>query len=128
VPIPVIRYHDLRHTHASLLSDELPVKKISRNMGHVIHGEGQVNNTTTKVYIHDREPDRWDIINYWDSHIKIDWDKALRVDINAPGNKAHVNGSGHLVIKDEDKKRAVELHKRFVLTEEEEVELLCSAE
>jgi integrase len=125
-PIPVIRYHDLRHTHASLLTDELSSKKISRNMGHVIPGEGQVNNTTTKVYIHDMQPDRTDIIRYWDSHIKLDWEKALRVDINAPGNRAHVNGSGHVVIKDEDKKRAMELHKRFLLTEEEEALLLCS--
>ena len=125
-PIPVIKYHELRHTHASLMDDEVAAKKISRNMGHVVPGEGQLYNTTTKVYVHDREPDRGDIISFWDKHIKIDWDKALRVNINAPGNRAHVNGSGHLVIMSEDKKRFMELHKRFVLTEEEEAELLCS--
>lgn len=125
-PIPIIRYHDLRHTHASLLSEEISVKEISRNMGHIIPGEGQVNNTTTKVYIHDRVPNRANIIKYWDDNIKIDWDKAMRVDINAPGNRAHVNGSGHLVIQDEDKKKAMMLKKRFILTEEEEAELLCS--
>jgi hypothetical protein len=95
-------------------------------MGHIIPGEGQVNNTTTKVYIHDRVPNRANIIKYWDDNIKIDWDKAMRVDINAPGNRAHVNGSGHLVIQDEDKKKAMMLKKRFILTEEEEAELLCS--
>ncbi|MBQ6887665.1 MAG: hypothetical protein IJN54_09160 [Lachnospiraceae bacterium] len=125
-PIPIIRFHDLRHTHASLLSDEVVAKKISRNMGHVVPGEGQLYNTTTKVYIHDREPDRSDIIRFWDNSIKIDWDKALRVDINAPGNKAHVNGSGHFVISSEEKKKVMQLRKRFVLTEEEEAELLCS--
>jgi integrase len=126
-PIPVIRFHDLRHTHATLLGEEIASPKISRNMGHVVPGEGQVSNTTTKVYIHDRKPDRTEIIEYWDSHIKLDWSKAMRVDINAPGNQAHVNGSGHLVIKDEEKKRIMGLRKRFVLTEEEEAELLCSA-
>lgn len=125
-PIPVIRFHDLRHTHASLLGDELSAKRISQNMGHIIPGDGQINNTTTKVYIHDRLPDRTSIINYWDSHIKIDWDKAMRVDINGGDNRAHVNGSGHLVIMDEDKQRIMALRSRFVLTEEEEAELLCS--
>lgn len=125
-PIPLIRFHDLRHTHASLLGDELSAKRISQNMGHIIPGDGQINNTTTKVYIHDRLPDRTSIINYWDSHIKIDWDKAMRVDINGGDNKAHVNGSGHLVIMDEDKQRIMALRSRFVLTEEEEAELLCS--
>jgi hypothetical protein len=98
--------------------------KISRNMGHVIPGKDQVNNTTTKVYIHDRTPNRSDVIKYWDTHIKLDWDKALRGNINDPGNKAHVNGSGHFVITSEEKKRIMSLRKRFVLTEEEEAELL----
>ena len=125
-PIPIITYHELRHTHASLLNEEVAVKKISRNMGHVVQGEGQVNNTTTKVYIHDRKPDRTDIINFWDKYIKIDWDKALRVNINEQGNRAHVNGSGHLVIMSEDKQTVMKYRKRFVLTEEEEAELLYS--
>lgn len=127
-PIPIVRYQDLRHTHASLLNEELPVKHISRNMGHVIPGEDNVFNTTTKVYIHNKEADRSSIIQFWDKHIKIDWDKAIRVDINAPGNKAHVNGSGHFVITSEEKQRVMGLRKRFVLTEEEEAELLCSRE
>lgn len=125
-PIPIIRYHDLRHTHASLLSDEVAIKKISKNMGHIIQNEEHISNTTTKVYIHDMKPDRSDIIKYWDENICIDWSKALRVDINGEGNRAHVNGSGHLVIQDEDKQRMMQLRKRFVLTEEEEAELLCS--
>lgn len=125
-PIPIIRFHDLRHTHASLLSDEVATKKISKNMGHIVQNGEHINNTTTKVYIHDMKPDRSDIIKYWDEHIHIDWSRALRVDINEEGNRAHVNGSGHLVIKDEDKERVMQLRKRFVLTEEEEAELLCS--
>ena len=125
-PIPCIKYHELRHTHASLLDDEVAAKKISRNMGHVVPGEGQLYNTTTKVYIHDRVPDRSDIINFWDKHIKIDWDKASRIDLNDSDNRAHVNGSGHLVIMDEDKKRIMEIRKRYVITEEEEAELLYS--
>ena len=125
-PIPCIKYHELRHTHASLLDDEVAAKKISRNMGHVVPGEGQLYNTTTKVYIHDRVPDRSDIINFWDKHIKIDWDKASRIDLNDSDNRAHVNGSGHLVIMDEDKKRIMQIRKRYVITEEEEAELLYS--
>lgn len=125
-PIPIIKLHELRHTHASLLSEEVVAKKISRNMGHVVPGEGHLYNTTTKVYIHDREPDRSEIIAFWDKHIKIDWDKALRVNLNDSDNRAHVNGSGHLVIMDEDKKRIMEIRKRYVITEEEEAELLYS--
>ena len=95
-------------------------------MGHVIPGESHLYNTTTKVYIHDREPDRSEIIAFWDKHIKIDWDNALRVNLNDSDNRAHVNGSGHLVIMDEDKKRLMKIRKRYVITEEEEAELLCS--
>lgn len=99
-PIPIIRFHDLRHTHASLLSESgIPVKEISRNMGHLIPEEGQVTNTTTKVYIHDRLPDRKNIIEYWDKNIHIEWDKALRIDGSYEGWVA-VNGSGHLVVKE----------------------------
>ena len=65
-------------------------------------------------------------IAFWDKHIKIDWDKALRVNLNDSDNRAHVNGSGHLVIMDEDKKRIMEIRKRYVITEEEEAELLYS--
>ena len=125
-PIPIVRFHDLRHTHASLLSDEVADKKIAKNMGHVFRSAESINNTTTRVYIHDMKPDRSDIIKYWDEHICIDWDKALRVNINEVGNRAHVNGSGHLVIKDEEKQKVLQLRKRFVLTEEEEARLLCS--
>lgn len=71
-------------------------------------------------------PDRSDIINFWDKHIKIDWDKAPRINLNDSDNRAHVNGSGHLVIMDEDKKRIMQIRKRYVITEEEEAELLYS--
>lgn len=99
-PIPIIRFHDLRHTHASLLSENgIPVKEISRNMGHLIPEEGQIKNTTTKVYIHDRLPDRRNIIEFWDKHINIEWDKALRIDGSYEGWVA-VNGSGHLVVQE----------------------------
>lgn len=128
-PIPVIRFHDLRHTCATLLNEGgVPVMEISKHLGHVIAGEGQINNTTTKVYIHDRKPVRDNVIQYWDSHINIDWEKSMRVNLNDENNRAHINGSGHLVIQNEDKKRIMQLRKRFVLTEEEMAELLFSEE
>ncbi len=36
-----------------------------------------MDNTTTREYWNDRWPERRDIIEYFDIHIKIDWDKAL---------------------------------------------------
>lgn len=125
-PIKIVRLHDLRHTHATLLAEEVAEKKISKNMGHKIKGEGQLINTTTKVYIHDRNPERESIIEFWDKHIVIDWEKALRIDINDPANRAHVNGSGHLVLKNEEMERIKNLKGRPWLSEEEEAELLCS--
>ena len=68
-------------------------------MGHLIPEEGQIKNTTTKVYIHDRLPDRRNIIEFWDKHINIEWDKALRIDGSYEGWVA-VNGSGHLVVQE----------------------------
>ncbi len=97
-PIPVVRLHDLRHTHASLLSMEINSVQISRNMGHIVHGDRQVSNTTTKVYIHDREPDRSQIIGYWDKNIHIDWSKAMEFHIGNGKGSINVNGSGHVVI------------------------------
>ena len=40
-------------------------------------GMPDMDNTTTREYWNDRWPERRDIIEYFDIHIKIDWDKAL---------------------------------------------------
>lgn len=125
-PIEIVRFHDLRHTHATLLFESVPIPMISRNMGHIISGDKEEKNTTTRVYIHDKKPNRKELISFWDENIHIDWDKARRDDINAPGNKAHVNGSGHVVLKDEEMARIRNLKGRPWLSEEEEAELLCS--
>ena len=126
-PIEIVRFHDLRHTHATLMYEKVPIPCISRNMGHPCVGDKKEDNkNTTHVYIHDRKPNRTEVINFWDENIHIDWDKARRDDINAPGNKAHVNGSGHVVLKDEEMARIRNLKGRPWLSEEEEAELLCS--
>lgn len=119
-PIASIRYHDLRHTHANLLKRKVPEWEISCNMGHVLPD----SNTTTKVYWNDSQPYREDIIEYWDSNIKIDWEKAMRVDINVPGSKVYVNGSGHLVVTTEEQERRKRENKKFIFKEEELVEMM----
>jgi len=114
-PIPEVRYHDLRHTFSNLCKITVPSWEISCNMGHVIPD----GNTTQKVYWNDRQPYREDIIKYFDSHINIDWDKAVKNKINEDGCRLSVNGSGHLVVsKDEIDERKKEKRK-FVFTEEE---------
>lgn len=64
-PIPVIRIHDLRHTHASLLLNPKEVNhlQVSNNLGHAI-----MDNTTTKRYYHD-DGNRDDIIKYFEKVI-----------------------------------------------------------
>lgn len=119
-PIPEIRYHDLRHTHGNLLKIDVPAWEISCNMGHLIPDA----NTTQKVYWNDRQPYRQHIIDYFDNNIKIDWDKAIRKKINDDDVLLHVNGSGHLVIKDENKEKVKNLRKRLVLSEDEIAEML----
>lgn len=119
-PIPHIRFHDLRHTHSNLLKVEVPSWEISCNMGHLIPD----SNTTQKVYWNDRQPYRQHIIDFFDSNIKIEWDKVTRRSINAEGARLHINNSGQLSIKNEDKEKIAKLKGKLVLTEEEIAELI----
>lgn len=122
-PIPVIRLHDLRHTHANVLKRTVPTWEISNNMGHVLIN----GNTTEKRYWDDRKPFRDDIINYFDSNIKIDWDKVMKRAINDSNNRAWVSNNGQLVIGDADKKYIMSLRKRFIMSESEMIHLLGSS-
>lgn len=119
-PIPLIRFHDLRHTHGNLLKIDVPAWEISCNMGHLIPDA----NTTKKVYWNDRQPYRKHIIDFFDNNVYLDWSKALRKNINEEGVILHLNNSGHLVIKDENKERVKKLRKRLLLTEDEIAEML----
>lgn len=119
-PIPFVRYHDLRHTHSNLLKKDVPTWEISFNMGHKIAG----GNTTENEYLNDRQPFREHIIKFFDSNIKIDWSKALRHHINKENCLLHINNSGHLVIKDENKEKVLKLKNRLILTEDEISEML----
>lgn len=117
-PIPIIRYHDLRHTHANLLKEHVIQCQISYNMGHVVIVPN-MDNTTTRVYWNDRQPNRDSIIDYFDNYIKIDWNKALHEPINGEKSLIRVNGSGHLVILSEEAERRKGKGKKFVFKEEE---------
>ncbi len=119
-PIPCVRLHDLRHTHGNLLKINVPAWEISCNMGHLIPD----SNTTKKIYWNDRQPYRKDIIDFWDENIKIDWSRALNKHVNCEDSLLHVNGSGHVVIKNENKERVKQLRKRLVLSEDEITEFL----
>lgn len=120
-PIPLVRYHDLRHTHSNLLKYIIQWQ-VSYNMGHKVVMP-DMDNTTTREYWNDRWPERRDIIEYFDTHIKIDWDKALRQPINREGSVLKLNGSGHLVVSSGEKERRREKGKKFIFKEEELEEL-----
>lgn len=91
-PIPEVRFHDLRHTHSNLLKMAVvPDWEVSSNMGHVIPDA----NTTKKIYWNDRQPCRQHIIDFFDNNIKLDWNKAMRKDVD---ERLTINSSGHLVI------------------------------
>ncbi len=65
--IKIIKLHELRHTHATLLFNEgINITDISLNMGHSIPGTSKV----TKGYIHS-EVNKEEINNFWDSSIKV---------------------------------------------------------
>ena len=69
--IEQIRLHDLRHTHANLLRlGGVPEYEISKNMGHSITGS-----VTRTNYFDDYRPNRKEIIDYFDSHIHLDFEK-----------------------------------------------------
>lgn len=126
-PIPLVRYHDLRHTHGNLLKEHVLQWQISYNMGHVVVVP-EMDNTTTRVYWNDRQPNRGGIIEYFDSHIKIDWDKALRNPVNREGSVLKVNGSGQLVVSSAEMERRKAQGKKFIFKEEELEELFLKQE
>lgn len=71
--IGYVRLHELRHTHANLLRSAIPSVpeyEISKNMGHSITGS-----VTRTNYFNDYCPDRRAIIDYFDSHIHLDFEK-----------------------------------------------------
>lgn len=119
-PIPIIRYHDLRHTFSNLTKPICYEWERSYNMGHIAKGD----NTTNRVYINDRIPNRDNILQFFNENIKLDWDKALHKRINETGSKVYVNGSGHLVITDEAAEERKKQGKKFIFTESELVDLL----
>ena len=119
-PIPVIRFHDLRHTFSNLTKPVSFEWERSYNMGHKVLGD----NTTNKVYINDRTMERGNIIKFFNENIKIDWDRAMHKKINVEGSRAYVNGSGHLVISTKEMEERKKQHKKFVFKEDEMVELL----
>lgn len=114
-PIDIIKFHELRHTHSNLLKIKVADWQISCNMGHVIPDA----NTTKKVYWSDRQPYRDDVIEFFDSNIEIDWEKALRIPINGENSRVTVNGSGHLVISREETARRRSKGLKFLFKEEE---------
>lgn len=116
--MPIIRLHDLRHTFASLLADDVPDKEVSANMGHVYKNA----NTTTKVYQSQSTPKRNRIIAWMDENIKLDWDKALRVSVNQAG-RLELNESGHLLIKKPYEKKLREAGRNLLMTEDEKERL-----
>lgn len=123
-PIPIVRFHDLRHTHSNILKITVPAWEISCNMGHLIPD----SNTTKKVYWNDRQPYREHIIKFFDNNIKIDWDKAIKKSVNRDKSLLHINGSGHFVISNENKEKLKKLKKKLILTEDEIVEMLFREE
>lgn len=65
--IKIIKLHELRHTHATLLFNAgINITDISLNMGHSMPGISKV----TEGYIHS-EVNKEEINNFWDSSIKI---------------------------------------------------------
>lgn len=121
-PIPVIRFHDLRHTFSNLTKPVTFEWERSYNMGHKVLGD----NTTNKVYINDRIMNRDNILRFFNENIKIDWNSAMHKKINEKGSRAYVNGSGHLVISTEAVEERKKQEKKFVFKEDELVELLGS--
>ena len=119
-PIQILTLHELRHSHSNLLKYEIPEWQISLNMGHKLKG-----NTTSEVYWNDRRPNRDNIIRFFDSNIKIDWDKVLRRKINMEDSQVRIMKNGQLIIGEHVKTRLRELKGRAVLTEEELAELMA---
>lgn len=118
-PIPEIRLHDLRHTHSNILKENVPASQISYNMGHCM----PESNTTKKVYWNDREMKRDNILDYFNDNIKIDWSKVMRKKIN-DSDKITLNGSGHLVVAQDEIEKVRKFRKKYIYSEEEIVKLM----
>nr|WP_308626157.1 hypothetical protein [uncultured Eisenbergiella sp.] len=123
-PLPTIPYHCLRHTFNNLTKKICFEWERSYNMGHKHKGD----NTTDRVYNNDRIPSRDNILKYFNEHIKIDWDKAMRRKMNEEGSWAYINGSGHLIVTDEETERRKKQGKKFIFKEEELVNMLGNVE
>lgn len=119
-PIPVVRFHDLRHTFSNLTKAITYEWERSYNMGHRVKGD----NTTNRTYVNDRIVDRDNIFKFFNENIKIDWDKAMRKKLNDEGSRAFVNASGHLVVTDKATEERKQQGKKFIFKEEEIVALL----
>lgn len=64
--MPLIRFHDLRHSHASLLLKEnIPAKYISERLGH-----SNVN-TTLNIYSHIYKETNMEIANTFDKFLNV---------------------------------------------------------
>lgn len=124
--IPIIRFHDLRHTESNSMKMSVPPYEISLNMGHDLPPE--IKNVTSMVYWNDSRPYRENIIRFFNENVKIDWDKAMRRKINEEGCRAYINGSGHLIVKDEEVERRKKQRKRFVFKEQDYINMLGNTE
>ena len=121
-PIGLIRLHDLRHTFSNLAQDDVPDYQISYNMGHTIKDRV----TTKRVYYNDSEMKRDKIIKFFDEKIEIDWDKQLVINIFDPNNRAYINGSGHIVISNEELQDRKSHGRKFIYSEDEIATLLAN--
>lgn len=64
--LPLIRFHDLRHSHASLLlKEKVPIKVISERLGH------SNTNITLDIYSHIYEETNMEVANTFDKFLKI---------------------------------------------------------
>jgi len=123
-PIGLIRMHDLRHTFSNLAQDDVPDYQISYNMGHTIKDKV----TTKRVYWNDSEMKRDKVMKFFDENIKIDWNKKMVVDLFDKNNKAYINGSGHIVISNEEVENRKSHGRKFIYSEDEVVALLANQE
>lgn len=112
-PIPLIRLHDLRHTHRHLLKKTVSDWQVSVNMGHQMGG-----NTTNRVYWNDEEMHRDEILRYFNENIKLDWHKAMRKNIS-DSSKITLDSSGHLHVIDGEELIVGNKRKKARYTEQE---------
>lgn len=97
-PVEIVRLHDLRHTHAHLLAQEIPSIFISQNMGHSL-GSERTATTTEKVYLQDTN-DRKKVNGFWNNKetcpIKLNWENRNKLILTTENTS--INSSGHIQI------------------------------